>query len=421
MRYCEHNLLASYEVTNYSKAMKILLSSYSFGANRGSEAGVGWNVASRLAQRGHEVWVLTTSEFHELNATAIRERGLEQKLHLVELDCGLSDFPVAKTYKLWQQRIAAPLSELCAKHDFDLFHHITFNQYRYLRDLFYCDLPALIGPLGGAETVHPIFRKELPRAMRIKEMLRPIPFDAIPLGARLRHRTAPVMTLCSTPQTRERLTRYASVAVDAMIPIISIDESEICAEVPERASAPYLMFDGGGRPEKGALLMIRALALLWDQGHRVPVHLAAVSEPDKLRLRDYARAYKLPDEALELLPFMPRHELLARMRGAHGFLSVGFRDAGCMALLEAIALGLPALCYDHAGQWWLPEEYAIKIPLPDRAAEQQLASAMEELLELPERDADWHQQRAQWLRETMTWDRRIDQIEYFYKDLLKKS
>ena len=38
--------------------MKVLISAYSCEPGRGSERGVGWNVAREVARR-HEVWVLT--------------------------------------------------------------------------------------------------------------------------------------------------------------------------------------------------------------------------------------------------------------------------------------------------------------------------------------------------------------------------
>ena len=69
--------------------MNILLSSYSFGAGRGSEAGVGWNVAKGLALRGHTVTVLTTSEFSSGNRSAIEQE--ELNITLIEEDCGISD------------------------------------------------------------------------------------------------------------------------------------------------------------------------------------------------------------------------------------------------------------------------------------------------------------------------------------------
>ncbi|MGN1309901.1 MAG: glycosyltransferase, partial [Akkermansia sp.] len=65
--------------------MNILLSAYSFGAWRGSEAGVGWNVAKGLAERGHKVTVLTTPEFHELNVSALEKVRLP--IALIEVDC----------------------------------------------------------------------------------------------------------------------------------------------------------------------------------------------------------------------------------------------------------------------------------------------------------------------------------------------
>ena len=43
--------------------MKILMSAFSCGPGQGSEPGVGWNTAMAAARLGHEVTVLTQTEF----------------------------------------------------------------------------------------------------------------------------------------------------------------------------------------------------------------------------------------------------------------------------------------------------------------------------------------------------------------------
>src|SRR5690242_12327227 len=41
------------------RALRILLSAYACEPDLGSEPGIGWHWATRLARAGHEVWVLT--------------------------------------------------------------------------------------------------------------------------------------------------------------------------------------------------------------------------------------------------------------------------------------------------------------------------------------------------------------------------
>lgn len=400
--------------------MRILLSSYSFGANRGSEAGVGWNVAKGLARRGHEVTVLTTSEFHALNEPAVSGSGLP--IRLVEWDAGLSvaDFPLAASYHRWQQAVGGRLRQLCAESGFDIVHHVTFNQYRGVKDVFAAGLPYVVGPVGGAETVPFCLLGDLPPKMRIKEMVRRLPWDALPLGRRVRSAAAPGTILASTPGTQRRLLRTAGIGNVQLMPIIAIAEEEIAVEPPTPSADPFFVFYGGGaRAEKGTLLLLRCMARLWRQGVRVPVRLVAVQEGLRPALQRYAAAQGLPPEAVEFPPFMPRQELMALMRRSAAFIALNFRDDGCMALLEAVAQGVPSVCLDIPSQFWLPQEFAVKVPVRAGEVEASLALALGQVLRRPEADAAWHRRRVAFLREKMLWSVRIGQLEQCYNELLK--
>lgn len=401
--------------------MKILISSYSFGAGRGSEAGVGWNVASGLAARGHEVWVLSTSEFHADNAPAMQALNLPH-FHLLEWDCGLSDFPLAKTYKAWQKRIAPQLRELCAQQHFDLIHHLTFNQYRSVCEVFTSGLPYVCGPLGGAEMVAPVFFADLPFKARLKEMLRYVSWDALPLAWRARRSKQAGLFLASGPQTQARLQGFAQLRGTMLSPIIAVKEEEILTPTPnQQDSSPYLIYAGGLRPEKGPYVMLRALAKLWAAGCRVPLKMAAVPADAKDALIESIRSLGLPEEAVEILPFMPRAELLALMQASRAFLCFNFRDSGCMALLEAVALGAPSICFDNEEQFWLPSDFAYKLATRGKTMpqlEDSLAEAMRHACESPLPNEAWHARRVAWLRRCMTWDARLDYLERCYHHLL---
>ena len=310
--------------------MKLLLISYSFGAGRGSEAGVGWNVARGMCERGHDVTVVTTSEFHHLNAPAVAQ--MERPPRLIEWDCGITHFASSRSYRIWQRRIEAPLRELCRRERFDLAHHVTFNQYRHIHDVFATGLPYLIGPVGGAETIPLRLWRDLPWSTRFKELLRRIPWDVRLLTRRVRHSKSRGLILASTPQTLDRLTHTGGLSNVELMPIISIASNEIRDDAPTPADEPYLIFDGGLRPEKGLRMLLRSLAALYREGESIPLRIAAVRPEDQGTLLALARSCGLPEQWLQPMPFMKRSELLPIIRSARGFVSVGFRDAGCMAL-----------------------------------------------------------------------------------------
>ena len=395
--------------------MKLLLISYSFGAGRGSEAGVGWNVARGMCERGHDVTVVTTSEFHHLNAPAVAQ--MERPPRLIEWDCGITHFASSRSYRIWQRRIEAPLRELCRRERFDLAHHVTFNQYRHIHDVFATGLPYLIGPVGGAETIPLRLWRDLPWSTRFKELLRRIPWDVRLLTRRVRHSKARGLILASTPQTLERLTHTGGLSNVELMPIISIASNEIRDDAPTPADEPYLIFDGGLRPEKGLRMLLRSLAALHREGESIPLRIAAVRPEDQGTLLALARSCGLPEQWLQPMPFMKRSELLPIIRSARGFVSVGFRDAGCMALLEAVALGVSTLCLDLPGQSWLPDDYACKVPVTART-EEDLRAALKKIIHAAPRPAEWHRERARWLCEHMSWDVRLSQLENHYKHLL---
>ncbi len=395
--------------------MKLLLISYSFGAGRGSEAGVGWNVARGMCERGHDVTVVTTSEFHHLNAPAVAQ--MERPPRLIEWDCGITHFASSRSYRIWQRRIEAPLRELCRRERFDLAHHVTFNQYRHIHDVFATGLPYLIGPVGGAETIPLRLWRDLPWATRFKELLRRIPWDVRLLTRRVRHSKSRGLILASTPQTLDRLTHTGGLSNVELMPIISIASNEIRDDAPTPADEPYLIFDGGLRPEKGLRMLLRSLAALHREGESIPLRIAAVRPEDQGTLLALARSCGLPEQWLQPMPFMKRSELLPIIRSARGFVSVGFRDAGCMALLEAVALGVSTLCLDLPGQSWLPDDYACKVPVTART-EEDLRAALKKIIHAAPRPAEWHRERARWLCEHMSWDVRLSQLENHYKHLL---
>lgn len=410
--------------------MNILLSSYSFCVGRGSEPGVGWNTAISLARRGHNVTVITTPEYTELNRTALAELNLPLQVKEVTF-AGLKVFDSSAGYKFWQKNIGAYIREECQRQNYDVIHHITFNQYRGLKDIFDAELPYVAGPLGGAETVAPAFLAYGGMRLKslLKECLRYLSCDAIPIILRSNRKKQNGIILASSVTTADRLNKgFFKLKRKALVyPAIALADDEIkdTPEAKAEGSIPYFLFYGTpALPEKGIWLMLEAFAQYRKNGGKGKVVIVGLKDPKHQSLvQHYMQNRGISLDTANFFPYIPREEMLRLMRQAAGVIYAGFRDSGGMSALEAVAQGCNLICYDIPSQKWLPETYAVKVPIPSiwqrkKRCAQSLAEALTRAEQMPPRSSSWHAKRVEWLRREMTWKAHALHFEQLYKELL---
>ena len=140
------------------KRLKVLMSAYACEPRKGSESGVGWNMALEMAKY-HHVWVLTRA-----NNKSVIERELTNnpapRLHFIYYDLpkwamlwkrgGLG---VQFYYIFWQICIYFFSKDLHKKIRFDLVHHVTFVRYWTPSFVSLLQAPFIWGPVGGGEPV----------------------------------------------------------------------------------------------------------------------------------------------------------------------------------------------------------------------------------------------------------------------------
>ena len=155
--------------------MKILMSAFSCGPRQGSEPGVGWNVALEAARMGHEVTVLTQTEFkaeieRELASGTLPANlrfdiftpGWLEKLRDMGLRCGLPSLTWQTVSLIWQFCALFHARRHYNRAAFDLVHHVTFAGIRHPTLLTRLGIPTVIGPLGGGDRVPMALRKSFP-------------------------------------------------------------------------------------------------------------------------------------------------------------------------------------------------------------------------------------------------------------------
>ena len=399
--------------------MKILISAVACGFGKGSEPGVGWNVASALAER-HEVTVLTSSRCKEDNDRAVAEGrcGFE----IVYRDHGGTDQSVTSRQAVaWHHAMLKPARALVRERGIDIAYHATFNQYRIPFVASRLGIPFVIGPVGGAETISPVLLGELPPMLRCKEMLRTIPLDAY-LHRLWRDLPAepPGHLFCSCPATARRMKRVWPQGAIEVMPAIAVASSEVSPGWDSDHEASRIIYAGRILPEKGLKLLLRAFRKALDAGMSGTCSIVGVRGQDDANvLEQMRREAGVPADTLEVLPFMPRDELLNLMRSASAVVYPALRDSGSMALLEALAIGAWPICLDLSSQHWLPSDLARKIPTESQIqVVEGLASAMVEAINRNPRSEAWNTKRSEFLYENMTWNARAARLGSVFEALI---
>jgi glycosyltransferase involved in cell wall biosynthesis len=399
--------------------MKILISAVACGFGRGSEPGVGWNVASALAER-HEVTVLTSSRCKADNDRAVTEGRCG--FDLVYRDHGGTDQSVTSRQAVaWHHAMLQPARALVRERGIDIAYHATFNQYRIPFVASRLGIPFVIGPIGGAETIPPVLLGELPPLLRCKEVLRSIPLDVY-LHRLWRDLPAkpPGHLFCSCPATARRMKRVWPQGVIDVMPAIAVASSEIHPAWNPDRTASRIIYAGRILPEKGLKPLLRAFRKALDGGVSAKCSIVGVrSEADSALLEQMRREAGVPAEVLEIVPFMPRADLMDLMRDASAVVYPAFRDSGSMAVLEALATGAWPICLDISSQHWLPADLARKIPTDSQEqVVENLASAMVEAIDQKPRSETWNARRTEFLHKNMTWSARAARLESVFEALI---
>lgn len=335
--------------------MKVLLSAYSCEPGRGSEPGIGWNVAREIA-RHHDVWVLTRPDE---SGDAI-ERELQQhpnpRLKFVYWTTPLvgslwrmnQSGAMQLHYYLWQLGAYRIARRLHRDIGFDVVHHVTFARYSAPSFLATLPVPFILGPVGGAEGLPAEFRKGHDWRAMLYEAARSLwrKFGEIDPLTRATIRRASV-ALAATPETGARLKALGARDV-RLVPAIALSRDEI--ERLNRIGAP---------PERPFRVLCIGRLLHWKAYH--------------LGIRAFARA-QLPDSELWLigegperaalerlvaelgcsakvrfLGAMPRDQVLATIADCHVLLHPSLHESGGYVSIEALAAGRPVVCLQLGG------------------------------------------------------------------------
>lgn len=366
------------------KTKRILLSAYSCCPGKGSEPGVGWNVAYHMALEGIEVHVLTTNEFKEIILMEMGKADFPQNLFFHFYDVPFSKFIwknpegilIRIHYSLWQKLAQKEVKRLHKIFNFASAQHVTFVRYWTGSCLSNSKIPYIFGPVGGAEYTP----KKLISGLGQKAAR----FDKIRNFARFlgEHSFFTKKTiknakfiLCTSKFTAERcaLIRKSNKNISLLSEVGFKSEELIDLQNRQKEQKNKINFCSLGR-----LVPIKRIDIIIKAFHKANIHNSYLTiigggecEEELISLINKLGI----GNKVKITGMLPRDKALNIMTYSDVMVHACVHESGGWACLEAMAAGLPVICLDWGGPGVVvTEKTGLKI-LPD-LSEQEIIEQM---------------------------------------------
>jgi glycosyltransferase involved in cell wall biosynthesis len=393
--------------------VKVLVSAFQCCPGRGSEPGAGWHWATALAEYGHDVTVLTSTDWRD-RILAHGTQGLDFRfvdevvspLMRVSGSLGLYD-----TYLRWQ---AAAFRQLPPE-KYDVVHHVTWGSLRLGTKMWQLPVPLVYGPIGGGQVSPPRYRQYFGRERPIETFRAASAGPLLAVNGRSRRtlRNAAVVLACNS-ETASAARRVGGKDVRLMMADALPDDWLIEARA-QPVGTPVVLWVGRMLRRKAPTIAIEAFAEL---RRLMPARMIVAGDgPEAPHVRAVVERLGLTDD-VELLGQVPWDEVRRLYESASVFLFTSLRESFGGQFLEALGKGLPAVALDlHGIADAEVGPAAIKVPLPHQPAElpAHLAAAMQAILT----DNEWeHRSTAavKWAAEQV-WPARAAAVTEIYREI----
>ena len=365
------------------RRLNVLLSAYACEPGRGSEPGVGWNMACELASY-HEIWVLTRAN-NRPKIEAELARNPVPGLHFLYYDLPRwagwwkrGKRGIQAYYYLWQLGAYGVARKLHRTVGFDLIHHVTFVVYWRPSLLALLPAPLIWGPVGGGEIAPRPFKRGFGLRGKAYEAMRDLARrlgELDPLVRVTARQSA--LALATTEETAVRLRNLGARDVRVFTQVgLNNEEINQLSHQEVTCETDTIRFVSVGRALhwKGFHLGLRAFA----HAHLPNAQYWVVGDgPERGRLKYLAEELGIVRQ-VRLWGRLSRAETLRKIGECHVLVHPSLHESGGWVCLEAMALGRPVICLNLGGPAvQVTEETGFKVPAikPEQAVSD-LAAAM---------------------------------------------
>ncbi len=359
---------------------RVLVSAIAVSPARGSEAGIGWNIGSRLAKY-HDVTLLCipgTAYPHrkEIEDYFARHGPIPGLTMLFVPETWLYRFLDRTSssllrpfyyfgYASWQRAAYRQVKRLHAEHPFELTHHLNILGYREPGYLWKLPIPFFWGPVAGASNMPWRFFKMLSWRDKLAYGLRNIANEIqkrlYPRPRRAARAAAHIWAIGE--DNRRMFTDVFGVAAECLCEAGGKPQPRLASvKAYDPSREPLrLVFAGYHIGRKAVPLVLHAIAKIGDE---FPISFTSLgSGPERAKWQALAERLGIADK-VNWTAELPHEQALAEMSKAHLFTFPSLQEASSTVTLEALSLGLPVICHDACGMGFIVNgECGFKIPM----------------------------------------------------------
>jgi len=344
--------------------MKIILSAYACEPGKGSEPAVGWNWALTLADRGHDVWVITRLNNRENIEAELPFVIGANNLRFVYFDYPDSLLKYKKKFSLtrsyyyfWQIAIYFLCKRIVKRENIDVIHHVTFAGITLPTFLCLLDRSVILGPVGGGEKMPWKLMGSLGVKEQFIEIARAVNNYLVrynPLSNYVFWKVSRI--LVTSQDSKELIPKRFHFKTDVMLAIalpsnFLLKKQEVLYKRNSRVFS--MIFAGRLLHWKGIQLILKVLEKFKVKGEVKLTIVGSGGAKEGL----LAESKKLGVSHLINWVSKVEQSRLQEMYSQHDvFVYPSFHDSGGMAILEALSYGLPIVCLKTGGPGLIVDE-----------------------------------------------------------------
>lgn len=367
-------MAASTASTPDAPRLRILVSAYGCEPEKGSEQGVGWHWVLEMS-RFADLVVVTRANDSDAIEAALPEfvRGRVSFVYhdapawvrrLKRKDRGLYPY-----YLIWQWGAHRLAKEMCATSRFDYAMHLTFGSVWMPTFMHRLGIPFIWGPIGGAEAVPFPLIADLPWRARALQYLRHAlvkTFAINPLYSGIARRSALILTRTLDTQRMFPVSQRSKIHV-----ALETGISDAWLRLPRVAVGAHknpvdVIYTGRLVALKNVASAIEATAKTVRMGADLRLRIVG-DGPLKSRLEKLARDEGIADR-VTFVGHLPQRDVIAALQASAIYLFPSLKEGGVWSLMEAMALGLPAICVRTSGMAVIGDDASVAFVEPGSRA-----------------------------------------------------
>lgn len=333
------------------KKRKVLIIAYACEPNKSSEPGVGWNFVKQISSF-MDVTVLTRAN----NKNSIQsQKNMNVSFLFFDLPIFFQKikkkipFGLQLYYHIWQIFAYRKLKKIIKNEKFDVLHHLTFAVTKNIPPMKNFNIPFILGPMGGGDTIPYGFVKKMGVLAILNELIyKFLHFKSYYLSIKTYH-------------ARKKINAFIFRTSSSMNNFPFVNKSKIHL-ISESAFNFDIEYNHSKESCENFLKIICVGRLIKSKGYEYALKgfhffiknggigsLTIIGEgEEKNALVKYTEENNL-SSFINFKGFIPNNDVINELKNSHVLIHPSFREGGSWSIMESMFYGNPVICFDTSG------------------------------------------------------------------------